>query len=597
MPLRDDLYNPIPGENPSGQDIRYSPIYDKIKEARRQDEDLDQGAWKRERKLADYGVAAKLTQEAIATQSKDLQLAAWLAEALLHNEGFAGLEQGLTCCCELISRFGLQLFPACDDDDLEPLTAPLDWLGSCLEVPVKMVALNSARHNWFQFTESRLLGYEDKSADANQKKAREKAIKDGRLAPEEFDKSFDATLKAFYVTQENSLRASIKKIQQLDEVANATFGNQAPSFSRLSSALEQVLHIVHQLLEKKRQTEPDPEPAVAAVEPTVQKADDHGATSAPISTSAAPISFDFTTEPPHRRSVIENIAAAAAFLRKTEPFSPAPYLMLRGLRWGELRVAAAFGDSTLLEAPPTEVRRRIKQLALEKRWQELIETAETYMAFPYSRAWLDLQRFVVEACAALGGQFDAIARAICSELRALLADLPALFSATLMDDTPAANAETQAWLRELAAEPQGHLNAISAANSDVIDGFRKKFADPFVLASTAMKSGDHQKTFEIMCEEIARQRSGRGRFFRRLQLVELCISAKREAIAQPILEELIAAVDAHKIEDWEEHETVAGALAAIMSASKRIQSDAKEKQKYFERICRLDPVKALAAGN
>jgi type VI secretion system protein ImpA len=219
------------------------------------------------------------------------------------------------------------------------------------------------------------------------------------------------------------------------------------------------------------------------------------------------------------------------------------------------------------------------------------------MGFPYSRAWLDLQRFVVQACAALGSQFDAIARAICSELRALLADFPALLTATLMDDTPAANAETQAWLRELAAEPQVHLNEISAANSDVVDEFRKKFADPFTLALTTMKSGDYQKTFEIMREEIARQRSGRGRFFRRLQLVELCISAKRESIAQPILEELIAAVDAHKIDDWEEHETVASALAAIMSASKRIQSDAKEKQKYFERICRLDPVKALAAGN
>jgi type VI secretion system protein ImpA len=261
-----------------------------------------------------------------------------------------------------------------------------------------------------------------------------------------------------------------------------------------------------------------------------------------------------------------------------------------------LRAAAALEDPAVLEAPPTDVRRRVKQLALERRWQELIETAETCMAFPYSRAWFDLQRFVVQACSALGAQFDSIAKAICSELRALLADLPALLTATLMDDTPAANAETQAWLRELAAEPQPRLNEISAVNNDV-DGFRKKFADAFTLALAAMKSGDHQKTFEIMCEEIARQRSGRGRFFRRLQLVELCISAKREAIAQPILEELIAAVDAHKIEDWEDHETVAGALAAIMSASKRIQSDAKEKQKYFERICRLDPVKALAAGN
>ena len=31
MPLRADLLNPIPGPNPSGEDLRYNPIYDKIR--------------------------------------------------------------------------------------------------------------------------------------------------------------------------------------------------------------------------------------------------------------------------------------------------------------------------------------------------------------------------------------------------------------------------------------------------------------------------------------------------------------------------------------------------------------------------------------
>jgi len=46
VPLRDDLLNPIPGENPSGIDLRYENkllVFDKIKEARRQDDTLDQG--------------------------------------------------------------------------------------------------------------------------------------------------------------------------------------------------------------------------------------------------------------------------------------------------------------------------------------------------------------------------------------------------------------------------------------------------------------------------------------------------------------------------------------------------------------------------
>ncbi len=44
-----------------------------------------------------------------------------------------------------------------------------------------------------------------------------------------------------------------------------------------------------------------------------------------------------SAEPADRRQAVAGIVGAAAFLRKREPFSPAPYLLLRGLRWGELR--------------------------------------------------------------------------------------------------------------------------------------------------------------------------------------------------------------------------------------------------------------------
>src|SRR5208283_4227043 len=95
MPLPNNLLNPIPGENPSGEDLRYAPVYDQIKEARREEEESAQGDWVHDVKKADYPLVIKLTTDAIATKSKDLQLAAWLTEALVRTEGFAGLKQGL----------------------------------------------------------------------------------------------------------------------------------------------------------------------------------------------------------------------------------------------------------------------------------------------------------------------------------------------------------------------------------------------------------------------------------------------------------------------------------------------------------------------
>src|SRR5581483_10633709 len=92
-----------------------------------------------------------------------------------------------------------------------------------------------------------------------------------------------------------------------------------------------------------------------------------------------------SSESPARRELVEKAAAVAATLRRNEPFSPAPYLMMRGLRWGDLRVAAALSDPAMLEAPPSDLRQQIKRLALGEKWKDLLEYAESAMSYPFSR--------------------------------------------------------------------------------------------------------------------------------------------------------------------------------------------------------------------
>jgi hypothetical protein len=269
--------------------------------------------------------------------------------------------------------------------------------------------------------------------------------------------------------------------------------------------------------------------------------------------------------------------------------------MMRGLRWGDLRAAAAQSDGAMLEAPPTEIRQQIKRLSMAEKWKELLDTSEAVMALPCSRAWLDLQRFVVEACRALGGDYDAISVAIRSELRSLLRDVPHLLDATLMDDTPAANSKTRDWLREILAEPGGGPSPPPAIPLDEPPALRwqKPLVDSMVLAKEAVRTGQPDRAIEIMNQELSRQRSARGRFQRRLQFVEICVAAGKDAIVQPMLDDLIATIDAHKLEEWEDKSYMAAAIITIMRASKKIQADAKEKQKFFERICRLDPAQGL----
>src|ERR1700722_3762193 len=614
MPLRDDLLNPIPGDNPSGVYVRHDTkllLYDKIKEARRQDDALSQGDWEHERKLADFPLEKKLAEEALATKTKDLQLAAWLTEAQVNLEGYAGLLQGLNLCAGLIRDFWETLYPPIEDDDLELRSGPLDFLGSGLDFPLKSRPLAKAGYDWFQYKESRSVGYDDPSRSDKERKDREQKIAEGKLSAESFDKSFAETPKAFYFQGEKDLDGCLVALKSLDEICDEKFGSSGPAFGKLRTALEDVRHSVHALLEKKRETEPDPVEVVASADGTASVGATVAGGAAVAGAPGITISVLTSSEPADPREAIATVARVAALLRQQDPLNPAPYLMMRGLRWGELRGAKGISDGRLLEAPTTELRQHVKRLALAKKWKELLEAAENAMSLPCSRAWLDLQRLVVGACTALGEEYEPIAFAIRSELRALLQDIPELMDAVLLDDTPTANGETRAWLQQLGAHaavsgasptenaPAEGSDAAASSNGHgaaATSTWLDKTADAYALAQDTLKAGQPEKAFEIMRKEIARQRSGRGRFARTLQLVELCVAAGKETIAQPLLDDLAAKIEEHKLDDWEEKEMVAAALATVMRLSRKVLDDESEKRRLFERICRLDPVRALSAG-
>src|SRR5215469_8809582 len=144
MPLREDILAPIPGENPSGADLRYDTkllVIDKLKEFRRQDDpDLKQGDWQAELKTANWPQAVKLAQDTLATSSKNLQVAAYLTEALLQTEKFSGLRQGLDLVHKLLTTYWDTIYPVIDPEDpetLEERATPLAWINTQLDLPLR----------------------------------------------------------------------------------------------------------------------------------------------------------------------------------------------------------------------------------------------------------------------------------------------------------------------------------------------------------------------------------------------------------------------------------------------------------------------------
>jgi type VI secretion system protein ImpA len=254
MILVDELLQPIAQDNPSGAFLRFDPVYDAIKEARREEENLNQGAWQRELKTADLPQVISLSTTVLTNRSKDLQIAAWLTEASLRQDGFGGLAAGLKLLHGLLENFWDTLYPPIEEEgDLEWRATPLEWVAVTLPSPVRNSPLNRQGHSWYQYSQSRQLGYEDRITEPDQKRRRDRLIAEGRLEPEIFDQSFAETPKAFYVELQEQLDASLTNLAALGVLCDEKFGEDSPWFSKLQTALQEVRRTAHILLTAKRE--------------------------------------------------------------------------------------------------------------------------------------------------------------------------------------------------------------------------------------------------------------------------------------------------------------------------------------------------------
>lgn len=453
----EQFLEPIPGDNPSGADLKYAPVYDQIREARRQEDSGPMGLWEHDVKTADFTQVIKLGEDALLKKTKDLQIAAWLTEAWIYRSGLPGLISGLNLARGLVERFWDTLYPELDEGDAEPRAAPLEWVGSYFDpskgsspiLALRRIPLTKTGFDSFVYQESRKIGTE-KEVEGNEArtKARQQAIKDQKITPEEFDKDFDATPKPFYKKLESDFKLVREAVRELDTVCRDKFADVAPSFTPLLRAIDEVANVGHILLLKKLEKEPDPPEPVAVEEGAVEvegQAAEESPAAAPQYAAADIDLSQLSGEISSPEQAILHVIAAAQLLRRKAPDSPVPYLLLRALRWGELR-GANNGEVANLPAPSSEVRVTLKSSALGNNWKRVLETAEAAMSGTSGRGWLDLQRYAIKACEELG--YTLAAKAIRSELKAFLTDFPNLATAILNDDTGAANPETLNWLRQ-----------------------------------------------------------------------------------------------------------------------------------------------------
>jgi len=112
-----------------------------------------------------------------------------------------------------------------------------------------------------------------------------------------------------------------------------------------------------------------------------------------------------------------------------------------------------------------------------------------------------------------------------------------------------------------------------------------------------LREAQPQQAIQLLMRQASQEKSSRARFLRRSEAATIMVEGGLEAVALPILREMVEQIERHSLEEWEEGETVARPLSLLYRCMEKMDGDAGERQDLYLRICRLDPMQAMSFGS
>ncbi|HKX31954.1 MAG TPA: type VI secretion system protein TssA [Blastocatellia bacterium] len=334
------LLKPISTEAPAGQDLRSVLLdpkkgfywHDRIREAHREN------PYETVPKLADWPAVMTLSTQALTSLSKDLQIAAWLSDALVksdRHDRLAGLHQSLKLMRGLIEQYWEGVFPAgdpeSDDGHFAARANIMAVFDSRIAFAIKAIPLTESagglRYSFLNWEESRLFDVPDKdrldslSSDEQDRvqALKEQAAREQKITSEDWRKAANGTPYQFFKERLDLLEACHEELTALDETMDLRFQREAPGVKELRKALEDVTSVIKPLEKEKRP-------------PELMAADGEAEPSADGDSGLPPMSGSVRT----RQEALRRLAEVAEFFRQTEPHSPVSYLLHRAIKWGNM---------------------------------------------------------------------------------------------------------------------------------------------------------------------------------------------------------------------------------------------------------------------
>jgi type VI secretion system ImpA family protein len=348
-----ELLQPIPGANPAGEPLRYQGTYDRIADARREDDPtLSQGIYKSSLKRADWATVEAICLEALTKRTKDLQIASWLLESWLHLYGFQGVTNGLQLLAGLCEEFWDHLYPSLEVDEIEGRVAPIEWVEQKLTLKLKQLPLTLPGE-----VSDESYSYLDWESACHFENL---AMKDPRALQEALAKinptvaTFRAAVaetdSAFYVELIEELSQAIDGCVAIEQVLEQRCGKDAPGLRQFKEALGAIQEIVSQDLHTRDEE----------IETFSEEVDtaETGEVDVELWSSGGPIRS--------RAEAYRRLSEAADYLLRTEPHSPTPYLVKRAVEWGSMSLPELLQQIVRNEGEMSEIDRLLRLTG--KRW-------------------------------------------------------------------------------------------------------------------------------------------------------------------------------------------------------------------------------------
>ena len=330
----ESLLAPI-GDSGVGEDLRQdtsaTSLYYGIKDARSRARAAERAVVMQGEQAAeapDWRPVLETAPVVLATRSKDLEITAYLIEALVREHGFSGLQNGFKLARGLVQAFGKNLYPHPDEDGVETQLAPLSGLNGAgsegtLIQPINNVPL-TGQTSGTSFGAAAYRQASDLARLPDEQRARR--VADGAVTSEMFQAAIAAsnTEELRGIFQE--INACLDEHAQLTKVLDELYGGESPPSSSIKAALEGCRETLLTVARDR---------VVVNEESPILEA----AGSVAVN-GAAPAARGGVGALNNRDDAFKEILRIAQYFRTAEPHSPISYALEQIVRWGRLPLPA-----------------------------------------------------------------------------------------------------------------------------------------------------------------------------------------------------------------------------------------------------------------